>query len=170
MPEKMSYTLVSNHLLEWSVFSPEIKAELCSHALLSDGKVVPVDPAMPDAATLTAIKKLGNTAAILPTSGNHERASRELAKFPQVPVASSALAARDFGFKSDIIIDDLKQIYGITPVPLPGGASGKHGYYCANSRTLILGDAILNLPPDGLVVLPEKYCGNAAQLKVLLAA
>ncbi|MDR0532811.1 MAG: hypothetical protein LBH01_02550 [Verrucomicrobiales bacterium] len=167
MSEKITHTLVAADLLEWSVYSPTVKTELYSHALVSDEKVVLVDPVLPDAATLTAINKLGTPGVILLTSGNHERSAREVAKFLHIPVASPALAVKEFGFKPDIIVDDLKQIYGINPVSLSGAGIGEHGYYCPQSRILVLGDAILNLP-DGPVVLPDKYCTDSKQLKTSL--
>jgi len=164
MSEKITHTLINGHLLEWSVYSPSVKTELFSHALVSDEKVVLVDPVMPDAATLTAINKLGTPGVILLTSGNHERSARELSRFLHIPVASPALAVREFSFKPDIIVDDLKQIYGIVPVALTGAAIGEHAYYCPQSQTLIVGDALLHLP-DGVIVLPDKYCTDPKQLK-----
>ena len=48
-------------------------------------------------------------------------------------------------------------------VALPGAGPGEialigHGVAC-------IGDALIHLPPDGLRILPEKYCADPAQLR-----
>ena len=164
MAEPIQHSLITPQLLEWSVFAPSIKAELFSHALVSDGKVVLIDPTLPDDRTLTAIRQLGDIDAILITSANHERDAHRIAQQLHVPVGAPAFAVKEFSFKPDIIVDGLRQIYGIVPLSLPGAAPGEHAYYSPYNQILILGDAILNLP-GGPVLLPDKYCTDSAQLK-----
>jgi hypothetical protein len=52
---------------------------------------------------------------------------------------------------------------GMEPVPVPGAGPGEialvgHGIAC-------VGDALIHLPPDGLRLLPAKYCANPGQMR-----
>ena len=125
---------------------------------------------MPDPGTLSSIIKMGVPCGIFLTNGNHERDSRLLSRQLNIPVASPALAIKEFSFKPDIILDGLKQIYGFHPFPLPGAAIGEHALYCQKTETLCVGDALIHLPETGLAILPDKYCQNAAALKQSLAS
>lgn len=156
---------INSTLIEWTVFDPAVKTNLTSHAIAIDGKVVLIDPTLPDRDTLNSITHMGIPCGIFLTNGNHERASKALSKELNIPVAAPALAIREFSFKPDIILDGLKQIYGFHPVLLPGAAIGEHALYCQKTETLCVGDALINLPGTGLSILPDKYCQNAAVLK-----
>lgn len=153
------------HLIEWSAYSEECKTDLFSHAYVSEGKVILIDPIRPDDATLKAIQGLGKICAILLTNGNHERFSRVISDLLKIPIASPAFAIKDLSYKPDIIVDDLKQIHGLIPLNLKGGGSGEYAYYCTDNKILFVGDALINTSKAGLAILPDKYCEDPKTLK-----
>ena len=54
---------------------------------------------------------------------------------------------------------------GFSSVPLPGAGEGETAYLHNSTRTLVVGDALINLAPHGLGPLPDKYCTDPALLK-----
>jgi glyoxylase-like metal-dependent hydrolase (beta-lactamase superfamily II) len=156
---------INSHLIEWSHYDKDCKTDLFSHAYISEGKVLIIDPIRPDDATLKAIQALGQPCAILLTNGNHERFSRVMGDLLKIPIAAPAFAIRELSYKPDIIVDNLKQIHGLVPVPLPGGGPGEFAYYCPANHGLFIGDALINLKKTGLTLLPDAYCENPIQLR-----
>lgn len=156
---------INSHLVEWTAFSPEAKTDLTSHAYISDGKVLIIDPIKPDNQTLKAIQDLGNPCTIFVTSGNHERFSRTMGDLLKVPIAAPAEAIKELSYKPDIIVNGLKQLHGMHPIPLPGGGPGEYAYYCPAKKILFVGDALINLDKTGLTVLPQKYCSDYCLLQ-----
>jgi hypothetical protein len=92
-------------------------------------------------------------AAVLLTSGNHQRESLTLAKRFGIPV----FAPEDAG--DDIIADQRFRsgdpVAGLESIALPGFGPGETAFL--QEGVLILGDALINLEPEGLRPLPEKY-------------
>ena len=170
MPEKITLAQVGPGILEWSVYDPACKTVLTSHAMSAEGRVLLIDPAPMDEPVLAAIRKLGSPASIFLTNGNHARASRKLAEKMQIPIAAPAAAVKELGFKPDVIVDGLPQIYGLHPIPLPGGGAGEHAYYHPQKKSLCVGDALIHLEGPGFAVLPDKYCLDAKTLKKSLLA
>lgn len=159
---------INSHLLEWFAYSEDSKTDCFSHAYISDGKVLLIDPVLPDAATVKAIQTLGKPCAVLITNGNHERFSRTIGDLLKVPIAAPAFAIKELSFKPDVIVDDLQQIHGMVPISLEGAANGEHAYYCPAQKILFIGDALINLPKTGLQILPDKYCADVKKLKISL--
>ncbi|MDI9397309.1 MAG: hypothetical protein QM531_05885 [Candidatus Pacebacteria bacterium] len=54
---------------------------------------------------------------------------------------------------------------GFQAIPLPGAGENETAYFHHASRSLIIGDALINLSPDPLMLLPAKYCTNPDLLK-----
>ena len=63
-----------------------------------------------------------------------------------------------------------KEPAGFSAVPLPGAGEGETAYFHNTTGTLVVGDALINLAPHGLMFLPEKYCTNPALLRKSLRA
>ena len=57
------------------------------------------------------------------------------------------------------------EVAGFENVPLLGAGEGETAYFHAESKTLVVGDALINLPPHGLTLLPDKYCTDPVQLR-----
>ena len=57
------------------------------------------------------------------------------------------------------------EVAGFEKIPLPGAGEGETAYFHPESKTLVVGDALINLPPFGLTLLPDKYCTDPVQLR-----
>ena len=58
-----------------------------------------------------------------------------------------------------------KRVEGFEAIPLPGAGENETAYFHHASRSLIIGDALINLFPEPLMPLPAKYCTNPDLLK-----
>ena len=58
-----------------------------------------------------------------------------------------------------------EKVQGFETIPLPGAGENETAYFHHASRSLIIGDALINLCPDPLMLLPAKYCTNPDLLK-----
>jgi len=54
---------------------------------------------------------------------------------------------------------------GFLPISLPGGGEGETAFFHNSTGSLVLGDALINLAPHGLMLLPDKYCTDPALLR-----
>ena len=61
-----------------------------------------------------------------------------------------------------------EKVQGFETIPLPGAGENETAYFHHASRSLIIGDALINLSPDPLMLLPVKYCTNPDLLKTSL--
>jgi glyoxylase-like metal-dependent hydrolase (beta-lactamase superfamily II) len=86
---------------------------------------------------------------VVKTNGNHDRACADLVKEWQA------------------IITDHPP--GFTSIPLPGAGEAETAYFHSPSGSLVLGDALINLAPHGLMLLPDKYCTNPVLLQKSLS-
>ena len=50
-------------------------------------------------------------------------------------------------------------------IPLPGAGENETAYFHPATQTLVVGDALINLAPHGLMLLPEKYCTDPSGLR-----
>jgi glyoxylase-like metal-dependent hydrolase (beta-lactamase superfamily II) len=82
---------------------------------------------------------------IVKTNANHDRCSKEMAGLVHGKIES--------------------ELPGFENIPLPGAGEGERGYFHPESRTLVLGDALINLAPHGLALLPDKYCTDPTRLR-----
>ena len=57
------------------------------------------------------------------------------------------------------------EVAGFEKIPLPGAGEKETAYFHPESKTLVVGDALINLPPYGLTLLPDKYCTDPVQLR-----
>jgi glyoxylase-like metal-dependent hydrolase (beta-lactamase superfamily II) len=62
----------------------------------------------------------------------------------------------------------VEKVLGFEAIPLPGAGENETAYFHHASRSLIIGDALINLSPDPLMLLPAKYCTNLDLLKTSL--
>jgi glyoxylase-like metal-dependent hydrolase (beta-lactamase superfamily II) len=58
-----------------------------------------------------------------------------------------------------------KRVEGFEAIPLPGAGENETAYFHHASRSLIIGDALINLLPEPLMPLPAKYCTKPDLLK-----
>jgi len=128
----------------WHAYDPSCKAELWSTAYISLEGTVLFDPI--DWPKDTPPPK--SPVQIVKTNSNHDRMFDE--------------------FKNSFQGSWADKVHGFEAIPLPGAGENENAYFHHISRSLIIGDALINLSPDPLMPLPTKYCTNSGLLKTSL--
>lgn len=150
-------------LFAWQAYEPAVKCDLSSCALDAPGGLLLIDPiglAEPALARLLHGRK---ALAILLTNGNHARDAGRLRYLLGVKVYAPADADGLEIIPDSTLTEGAAAPGGIEVLALPGAGPGEialvgHGVAC-------VGDALINLPPEGLRVLPGKYCSDAGELR-----
>ncbi len=128
----------------WHAYDPACKAELWSTCFLFDKGTVLFDPIdWPKDSPLPSAPLW-----IVRTNGNHDRSCDGL-----LSKAKGKMTASLTEFNS---------------IPLAGAGEGETAYFHSPTGTLVVGDALINLAPHGLMLLPDKYCTDPAKLKTSL--
>jgi hypothetical protein len=158
------FQTLANGLFSWQGYEKDVKCDLTSTALESDGELIFVDPV---ALTDDALDRLiaGRTSgAILLTNANHQRDSLALQQRLDIPIIASALAMTELNADLWLVGAEESTVRGLRAIPLPGAGVGEMAFYRLGPKpVLVIGDAVIHLPPEGLRHLPEKYCVDAAQ-------
>lgn len=130
----------------WHAFDPSCQAELWSTAYIGIKGTILFDPIVwPKSAPAPPSPVL-----VVKTNLNHDRASASCqtlfeAQFTHQPPNFQSIA-------------------------LAGGGENETAFFHKETATLVIGDALINLPPKPLMPLPTKYCTNASLLGVNLAS
>jgi hypothetical protein len=158
-----NFQIIPPALFAWHAFEPAVKCELSSCALDGPDGLVFIDPielAAPALGRLLDGRKLG---AIILTNGNHTRAAEKLrAKFG-VQIFASADASGLEVVPDVTLAGGQTAPGGLEVVTLPGAGPGEIAL--VRDGIACIGDALIHLPPDGLRILPEKYCEDAGRLR-----
>ncbi len=162
------YSTVRPGLFHWHGYEPAVKCDCSSSAIVTPAGLIFIDPiplaeeALKDLVT----ESFSVPAAVVLTSGNHQRESLSLAKRFGMPVFAPADAG------DDIIADRRFRsgdpVVGMESIALPGFGPGETVFL--HEGALIFGDALINLEPEGLRLLPEKYREDKKQSLQSLAA
>lgn len=162
------YSTVRSGLFHWQGYEPEVKCDCSSSAIVTEAGLIFIDPIPLADEALTELvgESFSAPAAVVLTSGNHQRESLALAKRFGIPV----FAPEDAG--DDIIADQRflsgDAVAGMESIALPGFGPGETAFWCQSA--LIFGDALINLEPEGLRLLPEKYREDKTQSLCSLTA
>ena len=149
------YATVRPGLFHWQGYEPAVKCDCSSTAIVTSSGLIFIDPIPLDEEALKEMvaESFSAPAAVVLTSGNHQRESLDLAKRLGIPVFAPADAG------DDIIADQRfrsgDSVAGMESITLPGFGPGETALL--HEGTLIFGDALINLEPEGLRLLPEKY-------------
>ena len=149
------YSTVRSGLFHWQGYEPAVKCDCSSTALVTPAGLIFIDPISlaEEALKELVLESFSAPAAVVLTSGNHQRESLALAKRFGISVFAPANAG------DDIIADQRflsgEPVAGMESVALPGFGPGETAFFY--DGVLILGDALINLEPEGLRLLPEKY-------------
>jgi hypothetical protein len=155
------YSTVRSGLFHWQGYEPEVKCDCSSTAIVTEAGLIFIDPIpLTDAASRDLVaESFSAPAAVVLTSGNHQRESLALAKRFGIPVFAPE------GAGDDIIADEEFRpgdpVAGMESIALPGFGPGETAFL--HEGALIFGDALINLEPEGLRLLPEKYRENKKQ-------
>ena len=162
------YATLRPWVFHWQGYEPEVKCDCSSAAIVTPLGLVFIDPiSLADAALQElVVESFSVPAAVVLTSGNHQRESLSLAKRFGIPI----FAPEDAG--DDIIVDQRffpgDSVAGMESIPLPGFGPGETAFFYEG--VLILGDALINLEPEGFRLLPEKYRMNKREVLRSLVA
>ena len=129
----------------WHAYDPACKAELWSTAYFDQESTVLFDP-------IEWPKETAKPKApilIVQSNGNHDRECKNLVQ----------------RFKGQAS----KEVPSFQTIPLPGAGEMETAYFHETTGTLVVGDALINLSPHPLMLLPEKYCSDSNLLKASLA-
>ena len=149
------YSTVRPGLFHWQGYEPEVKCDCSSSALVTEAGLIFIDPIpLGDAALQDLVaESFSAPAAVVLTSGNHQRESLALAKRFGIPVFAPENAGDDI--LADQRFHSGDPVAGMKSIALPGFGPGETAFLY--EATLIFGDALINLEPEGLRLLPEKY-------------
>jgi hypothetical protein len=166
MPPAPELSSISPSLFLWQAYDPAVKAELFSTAIVTTNGIYLVDPTPLDPDPLNKLVGLGSIRAIIVTNANHWRAAPHFAAKLSVPIFGK-LESRPANCDADF-----REIYHgakvdkLSVVALDGAAPGEIALFmAADSRTLIVGDALINFEPFGFALLPAKYCTNHREMR-----
>ena len=142
-------------MFHWQGFEPEVKCDCSSTALVTTAGLIFIDPIPLADGTLKDLvaESFSAPAAVVLTSGNHQRESLALAKRFGIPIFAPENAGNDIIADQRFRSGDM--VAGMESIALPGFGPGETAFLYV--EVLIFGDALINLEPEGLRLLPEKY-------------
>jgi glyoxylase-like metal-dependent hydrolase (beta-lactamase superfamily II) len=143
-------------LFHWQGYEPEVKCDCSSTAIVTEAGQIFIDPIplAKEAMQELVAESFSVPAAVLLTSGNHQRESVAFAKQFGIPIFAPSEAGDDIIADQWFLAGDL--VAGMQSIALPGFGPGEMAFLY--DGVLILGDALINLEAEGLRLLPEKYC------------
>jgi hypothetical protein len=151
----------------WQAYDPSVKCPLSSCAIGTAAGLILVDPIPLGEDALSELAGVGSPAAIVLTNGNHGRAAAAWRDRFGIPVLAPVDAGPDLGVTPDATLADGEFAPGdLRVIALPGAGPGEIGLVGAG--VLCLGDAVINIAPEGLRLLPERYCSDARRLPISL--
>jgi glyoxylase-like metal-dependent hydrolase (beta-lactamase superfamily II) len=149
------YATLRVGVFHWQGYESEVKCDCSSMALVTSAGLIFIDPIplAKDALQELIAESFSAPAAVLLTSGNHQRESLTLAKRFGIPVFAPEGAGDDIEADQRFVSGEV--VAGMKSIPLPGFGPGETAFL--HEGILIFGDAVINLEPEGLRLLPEKY-------------
>ena len=155
---------VCDGLWFWQRFQPSVKVDCSSCAVRVETGLIVVDPIPLAAEAMEELCAQGEITGIVATNGNHDRAIAELRKRFDVPVFAHAAA----GIPADRAVRDGDKIFDqLEVVEIPGAGPGEIALFDPRGW-MIVGDALTNLDPTGLALLPAKYCADEDEMRASL--
>lgn len=150
------FSTIRPGLFHWQGYEPEVKCDCSSTAIVTTAGLIFIDPIplVKEALQELVAESFSAPAAVVLTSGNHQRESLVLAKKFGIPIFAPADAGDDILADQLFFAGDL--VAGMESIALPGFGPGETAFLY--DGVLILGDALINLEPEALRLLPEKYC------------
>ena len=163
-------------LFFWQGYDPELKYLVSCSAIVTSAGLLFIDPLpLAEESLVTLLQKAGAApAAIVLTSGNHQRDSVLLAKKYLLPIYAPVGAGQEI--VADVWYEPGSNLLGLSSlgldsIALPGFGPGETAlwYSDGEKKILILGDAITS-GEEGLLLLPKKYCEDEKLAKKSILA
>ena len=153
---------VTASLFTWQAYEPAVKCELSSCAMVTNEGLLLVDPIELAEPAFASLVNGRRPAAIVLTNGNHTRAAAIFRTRLGVPIFAAG-NADGLEIVPDATAADGELLPGgMRVVTLPGAAPGEIALI--GNGAACIGDALINLPPEGFRILPAKYCSDPAAL------
>ncbi|MEI6085154.1 MAG: MBL fold metallo-hydrolase [Verrucomicrobiota bacterium] len=153
-------TAVTATLHGWAALQTEWKVFFNSYAYQTPTGVVLVDPTQPAPAALKQLETLGEISAIILTNAHHCRDADWFRKHYEVQIYAHEQAAADCDTKIDVpVVDGEKLPGGLKAIFLPGVSPSEMALF-AVAGVMLIGDAILNTPGQGLELLPDQFIAD----------
>lgn len=156
------FVAVTDSVFMWQAYEPAVKCDLSSSAIVTSGGLVLVDPIELAEPSLARLLNGRSIAAIVLTNGNHTRAAGIFRARFGAPVFAAGNADGLEIIPDATVADGEFLPGGMRVVTLPGAGPGEIALI--GNGVACIGDALINLPPDGFRSLPVKYCSDAAEL------
>lgn len=150
---------ISRGLAFWQGFDPAVRCDCGSSAILTKQGWVVFDPIPLSENAWSELLSVSKVRAIALTSANHQRESLSLKASLGVPIHAPESARGEI--EADVWLKDGDTLSGFALLSLPGAATGE-SVWCDGNH-LVVGDALIHV--DGLELLPDKYCTDAALLR-----
>ena len=154
------FSTIRPGLFHWQGYEPEVKCDCSSTAIVTSAGLIFIDPITLSKEALQELvaESFSAPAAVVLTSGNHQRESVVFSKRFGIPIFAPIDAGEDIIADQRFSAGDA--VAGMEAIALPGFGPGETAFLFEG--VLILGDALINLEPHsekgGLRRLPEKYC------------
>lgn len=155
--------IVTPALAVWQAYEPAVKCDLTSAALRLGEKLVLIDPIALTGSAAAELATFGTPALIVCTNGNHARAADDFRERHRIPLAAHADSALETSIDLPLA-DGSRVLDAIEVCTLPGAAAGEIALLAPDGLACV-GDALINLPPEGFRFLPDKYCSDAKLLR-----
>jgi glyoxylase-like metal-dependent hydrolase (beta-lactamase superfamily II) len=154
-------------VLTWSRLSERHGYDFNGHLVRHPESNLCVDPVEPSEADLDRLAGIGATRVLL-TNRNHTRAVNLLrARLG----ARTAIHPKDAGYARNqgAEIDDILEVgdhFGpLQVVGVPGKSPGEVALFWQERKLLIVGDAVIGIPPGRCGLLPDKVMDDPVQLR-----
>lgn len=156
MKHVTEYATLRAGLFHWQGYEPEVKCDCSSTAIVTSAGLIFIDPIPLSKEALQELvaESFSAPAAVVLTGGNHQRESLVYSKKFGIPIFAPIEAGEDIIADQRFSAGDA--VAGMEAIALPGFGPGEMAFLFEG--VLIFGDALINLEPDGLRRLPEKYC------------
>ena len=162
MAVAQTFKAVSPTLFSWQAYEPAVKCDLSSCAIATAEGLLFVDPIELAEPAMTELTAANTPLAIFLTNGNHTRAALWFQDRFGVKVFSAAGAAGLEIIPDATLEDGDVAPGGMRVVTLPGGGPGEMAL--VGDGIACVGDALIQLEPEGFRMLPSKYCSDARLL------
>jgi glyoxylase-like metal-dependent hydrolase (beta-lactamase superfamily II) len=170
MPKADTIEQVTADLWIWQAYEELIRADLSSCAIRTDEGLVIVDPIELAQDALDELEAQGVVSAIVLTNANHSRSASRFRKRFNAPILAHPDALAKLETAADSVLRTERLVAGtLQVICLPGAGAGEVALFDPRGR-LHMGDALVNLDPVGLSVLPAKYCTDPVGLTGALQA
>jgi hypothetical protein len=149
------------------MYDSAVKSDLFSTAIKTDARLFLIDPIPLASPCLEELVASIGATSVLVTNLNHPRAAAAFARLLGASIFATASVVGEFSAADATTIADGEKIgSGCSAITIDGAATGETAFHFAeHGGTMVIGDALINLEPYGLTLLPTKYCSDQKAMR-----